>query len=64
MLLNLTKYIEPVIIGLIVMLCLLELIKVRSAAEMGSEQERRYHVLWMLLPFILLVMIILKLVLF
>ena len=64
MLLNLTKYIEPVIIGLIVMLCLLELIKVRSRAEMGSEKERKYRVLWMLLPFILLVMIILKLVLF
>ncbi|MBI5779949.1 MAG: hypothetical protein HZA49_10930 [Planctomycetes bacterium] len=64
MLVKLAKYIEPAILALIFIVCILELIKVRSSAEIGKEQERKYHILWMILPFVLLVMIILKLVLF
>jgi len=64
MLFKLAKYLELIIFALIFIVCIFELIKVKSAAEISKEQERKYHILWIMLPFILLAMIILKLVLF
>lgn len=64
MLPKLAKYIEPIILALVFVVCIFELLRVRSAEEMASEKERKYRVLWIVLSFVLLVMIILKLVLF
>ena len=64
MLHQLAKYIEPVIMALIIIVCLVELIKVKSLAEIRSEEEGRHRILWLILPFILLAMIIMKLIWF
>ncbi|HLD35854.1 MAG TPA: hypothetical protein VJC37_03960 [Planctomycetota bacterium] len=64
MFITLAKYFEPVIFGLIFIVCILELIKVRGHDEPRDAQDRKYQILWILLPFILLALIILKLVWF
>jgi hypothetical protein len=50
--------------ALIVIVCLVELIKVKSIAEIRSEEEGKHRILWLILPFILLAMIIMKLIWF
>jgi len=62
MLHTLAKYIEPIIFGLIFLLCIVELIRVRSAAEIWDETNKKYRVILIILPFILLAMIIMRLV--
>lgn len=64
MLHQLAKYIEPAIMALIIIVCLVELIKVKSIAEIRSEEEGRHRILWLILPFILLAMMVVKFVWF
>jgi len=64
MLHQLSKYIEPAIMALIIIVCLVELIKVKSISEIRSEEEGKHRILWLILPFILLAMMIMKLIWF
>lgn len=64
MLYTLAKYIEPIIFGLIFLLCIVELIRVRSSAEIWDETNKKYRIILIILPFILLAMIIMRLVWF